>query len=565
MNRESFSGSKCSKLEGEARKTRRECIAVGTEETAVNTAAETPEVQACQTEKETTAQTRTAVETAQAEPAAPERQSIAGRAAEAWKAFAGRVKGYFVFDTVVGKEKAKGTFQAKCASGMEKVKQCFRHERHRSAVALGGSVSLVAVAFVVVVLNFSIGFETVVNGQSVGVLPSKQECEAIVNEVNTTLVENFGEESQIDAEIVAIPCLVPRDSYTPQEEVKDAVCKLSDKMHEMQVIYLDDTALCALASEEEVQQVMQGFRDYYTGGDENVIFETDKELTVKAELAPISLLRSVEDAINVLNGSEKQENEYTVQPGDTLWSISRQYDTSVDELLAINEGLTEDIVDGDVITVKSYVPVVKVTTREVAEYTEEVPYETQVVETESLYRGDSEVTQEGENGEVAVVASIVKENGQEVSRDILEQTTVKEAVAKVTQVGTKEPPSGYGTGTFSAPVSGTITSRFGYRRSGYHKGLDIANSYGTPIRAADNGIVIAAGWDGLFGKLVKIDHQNGYVTYYAHNSSFAVSVGDVVQKGDVIAYMGSTGNSTGNHCHFEIHKNGVVQNPENYI
>ncbi len=92
----------------------------------MNTAAEAPEVQACQTEKETTAQTRTAVETAQAEPAAPERQSIAGRAAEAWKAFAGRVKGYFVFDTVVGKEKAKGTFQAKCASGMEKVKQCFR-------------------------------------------------------------------------------------------------------------------------------------------------------------------------------------------------------------------------------------------------------------------------------------------------------------------------------------------------------------------------------------------------------------------------------------------------------
>ena len=568
MNRESFSGSKCSKLEGDARKTRRDCIAVGTEESAdlkVNTAAEAPVVQACQTEKETTAQIETAVETAQPEPETPARRGIAVRCAEAWESFAGRVKRYFVFDTVVGREKVKGSFQQKCAAGMEKVKHCFRHERHRSAVALGGSVSLVAVAFVVVVLNFSIGFETVVNGQSVGVLPNKQECEEIVNEVNTTLVQTFGEESQIDAEIVAIPCLVPRDSYTPEEEVKDAVCKLSDKMHEMQVIYLEDKALCAVASEEEVQQVMQGFRDYYTGGDESVTFETDKQLTVKAELAPVSLLRSVEDAINVLNGSEKQENEYTVQPGDTLWSISRKYDTSVDELLAINEGLTEDIVDGDVITVKSYVPVVKVTTRQVAEYTESVPYETQVVETENLYRGKSEVTQEGEDGEVAVVASIVKENGQEVSRDILEQTTVKEAVPQVKQVGVKEPPSGYGTGTFSAPVSGTITSRFGYRRSGYHKGLDIANSYGTPIRAADNGIVIEAGWDGLFGKLAKIDHQNGYVTYYAHNSSFAVSVGDVVQKGDVVAYMGSTGNSTGNHCHFEIHKNGVVQNPENYI
>lgn len=294
-------------------------------------------------------------------------------------------------------------------------------------------------------------------------------------------------------------------------------------------------------------------------------FETDKALTVRAELAPISLLRSVEDAINVLNGSEKKENEYTVQPGDTLWSISRKYDTSVDEILSINEGLTEEIVDGDVITVKSYVPVVKVTTRQIKEYTQAVPYETKVVETDSMYRGKSEITQPGENGEVAVVASVVKENGQEVARDIIEQTTVKEPVVQVKQVGTKEPPSGYGTGKFIAPVYGTITSRFGYRRSGYHKGLDIANSYGTPIHAADNGIVITAGWEGLFGKLVKIDHQNGFITYYGHNSSIAVSVGEVVQKGDVIAYMGSTGNSTGNHCHFEMYKNGVLQNPENYI
>ena len=559
MNRESTSGSKCSKLEGE----QRTCIAVGTEEMVQKTvdAEISPAAQLCEEIKETPAAAVELVETEKADGAAGFMEKVSS----IYKACAERVKGYFVFDTVIGKEKAKGTFSHKCASGVERVKHYFGHERNRSTVALGGSVSLLAIAFVVVILNFSIGFEAVVNGQSVGVVPSKEECEQIINEVNTTLVENFGEESKIGADIVAIPRLVPRDSYTPEEEVKDAVCKLSDKMHEMQVIYLDDTALCAVSNAEDVEKVMQGFRDYYTGGDENVSFETDKALTVRAELAPISLLRSVEDAINVLNGSEKKENEYTVQPGDTLWSISRKYDTSVDEILSINEGLTEEIVDGDVITVKSYVPVVKVTTRQIKEYTQAVPYETKVVETDSMYRGKSEITQPGENGEVAVVASVVKENGQEVARDIIEQTTVKEPVVQVKQVGTKEPPSGYGTGKFIAPVYGTITSRFGYRRSGYHKGLDIANSYGTPIHAADNGIVITAGWEGLFGKLVKIDHQNGYITYYGHNSSIAVSVGEVVQKGDVIAYMGSTGNSTGNHCHFEMYKNGVLQNPENYI
>ena len=564
MNRESYSDSKCRKLEGDARKTHRTCIAVGTEDEVPAEVTVKPERAACKTAPEAVG----AVAPQEADSVSERDGGLAAEPAKAVSAYRScieKIKRYLVFDTVVGREKAKGTLGHKCVTHFEKVKGYFGHEKNRSAVALGGSFSLIVLAFVVVILNFSVGFEAVVNGQSVGVVPSKQECEEIVNEVNATLVENFGEESKIGADIVAIPRLVARDAYTPENDVKDAVCKLSDKMHEMQVIYLEDTPLCAVTSPEDAEAVLKGFRDYYTGGDENVTFDTDKALTVKAELAPISLLRSVEEAVNVLNGSEKKENEYTVQPGDTLWSISRKFDTSVDDILSINEGLTEEIVDGDVITVKSYVPVVKVTTRQVKEYTQSVPYETKVVETDSMYRGKSEVTQSGENGEVAVVASIVKENGQEVKRDVLEQTTVKEPVVEVKQVGTKDPPSGYGTGKFSAPVYGTITSRFGYRRSGYHKGLDIANSYGTPIRAADNGVVITAGWEGLFGKLVKIDHRNGFVSYYGHNSSIAVSVGEVVQKGDVIAYMGSTGNSTGNHCHFELYKNGVLQNPENYI
>ena len=487
------------------------------------------------------------------------------RAADMWHNVCAHVSEYLVFDTVVGREKRKGTFAHKCVTKLDELKKGMSVEKNRPAVAFGGTVALAATALLVVILNFSVGFEAVVNGQTVGVVESKQKCEQIINEVNSTLVSNFGDESKIDADIVAIPCLVARDSYTPDNEVKNAVCMLSDKMHEMYVIRLGDTQLCALATQEEADRVLQEFKDYYTGGNENVSFETDAQLFVSAEQAPVTLLRNVDEAVKVLNGSERQENEYTIKPGDTLWSISRKFDTSVDELIAINEGLDEDIVDGDVITVKSYVPVVNVTTRQIQEYTQKIAYDTEVVETDSMYRGRSEIAQTGENGEAAVVASVVKQNGQEVSRDIISQTTVKEPVTQVKKVGTKEPPSGYGTGKFIAPVYGTITSRFGTRRSGFHKGLDIANSTGTPIRAADNGVVITAGWDGLFGKLVKLDHQNGYITYYAHNSSIAVRVGQTVQKGEVIAYMGSTGNSTGPHCHFEIHKNGVLQNPANYI
>ena len=111
----------------------------------------------------------------------------------------------------------------------------------------------------------------------------------------------------------------------------------------------------------------------------------------------------------------------------------------------------------------------------------------------------------------------------------------------------------------------SISSRFGYRSRGYHTGLDIATSSGTPIHAAASGTVIQAGWQGSYGYLVIIDHGNGVQTYYAHCSSIYVSVGDTVETGDVISAVGSTGNSTGPHLHLEVRVNGEIKNPQNYL
>lgn len=115
------------------------------------------------------------------------------------------------------------------------------------------------------------------------------------------------------------------------------------------------------------------------------------------------------------------------------------------------------------------------------------------------------------------------------------------------------------------PVSGTITSRFGGRRSGYHTGLDIATSAGTPIKAASAGTVVYAGWKNSYGKLIIIAHTNSIRTYYAHCSRIDVNVGQVVNQGDVIGAVGSTGNSTGPHLHLEIRVNDAVRNPQSYL
>ena len=115
------------------------------------------------------------------------------------------------------------------------------------------------------------------------------------------------------------------------------------------------------------------------------------------------------------------------------------------------------------------------------------------------------------------------------------------------------------------PISGIITSRFGYRRSGSHTGLDIATSAGTPIRAAASGTVVHAGWSGGYGYLVKIQHTDSIQTYYAHCSKIYVSVGQYVNQGDIISAVGSTGNSTGPHLHLEIRVNNTPLNPQNYL
>ena len=102
--------------------------------------------------------------------------------------------------------------------------------------------------------------------------------------------------------------------------------------------------------------------------------------------------------------------------------------------------------------------------------------------------------------------------------------------------------------------------------SDFHPGIDIANDMGTPIVATADGVVTTAGWnDGGYGNMVDIDHGNGMSTLYGHNSELAVSAGQTVSKGQVIAYAGSTGNSTGPHVHFEVRVNGDPVNPLNYL
>lgn len=137
--------------------------------------------------------------------------------------------------------------------------------------------------------------------------------------------------------------------------------------------------------------------------------------------------------------------------------------------------------------------------------------------------------------------------------------------------GSAASSGGGGTGRFMWPCRGVITSYFGWRThpvfgtTKYHSGMDIGVDYGTPIYAADSGTIIYSGWLGGYGYAVMIDHGSGLVTLYGHNQALNVYEGQYVTKGTCIAYAGSTGYSTGPHCHFEVRLHGEVTEPLNYL
>ncbi len=197
-----------------------------------------------------------------------------------------------------------------------------------------------------------------------------------------------------------------------------------------------------------------------------------------------------------------------------------------------------------------------------------VEFKTVYQNSSAHYEGTSVVKNEGKNGERTLVYDVVYVDGAEATRTLVSDTEIRAAQNKVILVGTKK--STASTGKYAWPLKSVyITSDYGGRtlsgKYDFHLGVDLRASSGTYVYAADGGKVIFAGYNGSYGYLIKIEHDNGDLTYYAHLSKIEVKKGSRVYKGQYIAKSGATGNVTGPHLHFEIRKNGITVNPKSYL
>lgn len=194
---------------------------------------------------------------------------------------------------------------------------------------------------------------------------------------------------------------------------------------------------------------------------------------------------------------------------------------------------------------------------------QEITPKTTIIPSEDLYLGES-TNQEGVPGEKEVIKKVTYVNGEKIEEKKLSEKVITESKDNILYSGVKSPIS-KGVAFLEPPSRGVVTSNFGPRWGGSHRGMDIAGNIGDPIVAAFMGNVKKIDYSSIYGNYIVINHGGGIETLYAHCSKIIAKVGQEVKKGELIANIGNTGRSTGPHLHFELIVNGSAVNPANYI
>ncbi len=381
----------------------------------------------------------------------------------------------------------------------------------RTIGAAIGSCMAVSAFCVVFSAFFVPCYRFTADGTLIGYSTDKNKYRTTLAQINSQLAESFGSDSLVTLQADTAAFAVPKSRISSESDFYKSVAELSPLMVYADVIVADGEKLAYFKSKAELDKALDDFVKMFSEGAVSARLLND--ISFGREYVPAAKITPAEKAAAVFGG----EHALTV--------------CTVSEIT----------------------------------YTEPIPHETQTVNDDTMYEGSSAVVTAGSDGVQTVHAAVTAHNGNEISRTVTAVTTDSEPVAEVVKVGTKHIPTGIGSGSFMFPASGRISSVFGPRWNRQHKGLDIANSTGTDIMAADEGVVSYSGQMTGYGNIIIIDHKNGYKTYYGHCSELFAPKGKIVEKGEVIAAMGSTGNSTGPHLHFEVRVNDVAQNPENYV
>ncbi|BCV23935.1 M23 family metallopeptidase [Gelria sp. Kuro-4] len=437
--------------------------------------------------------------------------------------------------------------------------------RGRRRLAAGAALVLLLAAFATALPLTQKAWAVSVDGQVIGWTGDREATAAAVNEI----LARDGAGPGAAARVSYSPVPRYKVKLTPTEDMKEKLACSLLKLREAWQISVAGRPVVAVGSEEEARAVVTRVKAAFPPAPGAVLKKValKEDVTFTPQLIKADQVRSVEEAAAYLLRGTDETRVYEVKAGDSLWSIARAHDLHVADLQQANPGVTERLQLGQKLNLVVPRPYVTVVTQEEKTVSEAIPFAVETVKDSSLYTYEKKVKTPGEAGSKKVTYALVRENGQVRQEQVVTAVVEKEPVTQVVAVGTRE-PAVVGTGRYIWPLSrggGVVTSRFGQRGGEFHQGVDIAAPTGTPVLAADSGVVSLAGWNGGYGKCIIITHGNGSATLYGHLSQIFVREGQKVTKGKTIGLVGSTGRSTGSHLHFETMQGGAKKNPLAYF
>lgn len=421
----------------------------------------------------------------------------------------------------------------------------------------------------------SVALRVTLSGETLGYVSSESDFNEISNKVAEDVLAKTGENYVMDELPSMELSIVNNEDITEEDEIYSVLSSMADDyMGKTYGFFLDGVLVATSRDESDFTKLREDLVAYYLTGAEGETWELLNDFEIVRDSYDRKYLSTYSDLWSMFT-KPVESVKHTVVLEDEWETLSEDYDIPVAILKLMNPDVSTLTV-GDEIEVGKPAYQLSVQTTRSIYYTESIPYTTVYIDNDSIYEGNTAVKTAGSSGSYSVTAEVVTVNGVETERVVTDRVQTVAPVNREIYVGTRTiSPSG----SFIFPVSSSgyhyKSSNFGWRTlygsSNYHRGVDLAARYGTAIYAADAGTVISYGWDpyGALGYQIKIDHGNGIVSVYGHCSRLSSNVylGKRVYQGEVIAYVGSTGNSTGNHLHFGLYysSSGTYFDPWPYI
>ncbi len=435
---------------------------------------------------------------------------------------------------------------------------------------------ILSIAFLVGIVKYGSGLEyglsVEYNGKEIGMITAEADFEEAEREVQQRIAYSDDVEKIDLSAKYSLRIINENDTVYSAAQLANEMLTASDQaLKEAYGIYIDGKFIGAVQNKDKVQDALNdrilNFR--VDGVVKDLGYKNTVEYSHGIYLA--SSVMAEQDAIDLLTSSKDKKAVYIAQRGDTAVSIAQKYNMETDKLEELNPGISEKCRKGTLVNViekESYLPIQYVRELDSVSF---LDYESVEVETSALNKGDRDVIVKGRRGEKVSHIEVTFVDGKEYSRKTVSSKVTKEPVVEKIGIGVyaARPSSPdtilTGSGEFGWPVNGGyISDHFGGARN--HKGLDIAADGGTDIYAAADGEVVSAGWNtGGYGYFVQLGHTDEYQTVYGHMSKVLVEEGQYVSRGQLIGKVGTTGDSTGNHCHFEVRHHGICLDPELFV